>query len=234
MVFFYGEIYFIRQLTIFFLKNSFENLYLNSLRTNFTTLKQNRMQKIILFLFIIPFSLNAQFENRTHLNFGNSILLSDTGYHLYDDFVIGGETILGLRLGKFFGGIGIGMQYTGNDYLVIRDSLGNEIGKISAFNIDVPLFLDFTYGKKFYVEGKVGYSVKLSNSQDIQSVNTHTLFNSIGVGYSIPLGEKVFLDLAIEGKFNYLFVNTININYKTIYFLPIAKIGFRFTNTLKN
>lgn len=186
------------------------------------------MKKILIILAIIPFTLFSQLENRTHLTGGANFQLSIDGYQLYKDYVVGAETILGLRLGKIFAGIGAGIEYTGSDYLSLKDSLGNELEKISLYNYDIPLFLDFTFGKKFYIEGKVGYSVKLTNIKDYQKINSETLFNTLGFGYSIPMGEKVLLDIAIEGKFNYSFVNTISEDYTTVNFLPIAKIGLRF------
>lgn len=178
-------------------------------------------------LCFVPFLLQAQFENRTHLLGGANMKISKDSYELYKNFVVGAETILGFRVGKFFIGAGTGVEYTGTNYKTFTDSLGN-IKKIDIYNLDVPIFADFTFGKKFYVEAKLGYTVKVNNIADYKKVNTNTLFNSLGIGYSIPIG-KAFIDLAIEGKFNYLFSNSVNTKTQSIYFLPIAKAGFRFT-----
>lgn len=188
------------------------------------------MKKIFLFIALMPiFSIYSQIENRTHLIGGGNIKLTTNNYELYKDFVVGGESILGFRINKLFVGIGVGAEYTGNNYLSLRDSLGQEIKKVSVTNIDIPMFLDATFGKKFYVEAKLGYSYKLNNISDYKQTNTNTLFNSLGLGYSIAIKENTYIDIAVEGKFNYLFTNTISQNYSSIYFMPIAKIGFRFT-----
>lgn len=190
------------------------------------------MKKIIFILSIFPVFLFSQLENRTHIIAGANIQLTTQGYQLYDSYVIGGETIFGIRPGKFFFGIGLGAQYSGNDYHTLIDSLGSELEKITIYNVDVPLFLDLTYGKKLYIEAKLGYSFKLSNIQNYQEIQTHTLFNSLGFGYSISLSQKVLLDIALEGKFDYLFTNTINQDDFSIYFMPILKVGLRFNKSL--
>ncbi len=191
-----------------------------------------RMKSLLLIIFCFPVLLFSQFENRTHILGGANLQVSTNSYQLYDSFIFGGETILGLRFGKVFAGVGIGALYTGSDYLILLDDLGNEIEKVTLYNIDVPIFLDITYGKKFYMETKLGYAVKLGNIQEYQNIETHTLFNSLGFAYSIPVSKKVYIDIALEGKFNYLFTNSISQNYTSIYFMPIAKLGFRFVKTL--
>lgn len=191
------------------------------------------MKKLIFILFLFPTLLFSQFENRTHVLGGANIKIStDTLYQLYDSYVVGAESIFGFRPGKFFFGVGAGAQYSGSDYHVLRDSLGTELEKITFQNIDIPIFIDVTYGKKFYIEAKLGYAVKLSNIEDYLEIQTHTLFNSLGIGYSIPLSKKVYLDLALEGKFDYLFVNAVSEDYSSIYFMPLLKAGFRFTKSL--
>jgi len=188
------------------------------------------MKKVLLLLMSISFlNLFSQFENRTHILGGGNIKLSTQEYEVYKDFVLGGESILGFRINKLFVGLGVGAEYTGNNYFALKDSLGNELQKISVYNVDIPMFLDATLGKKFYVEAKLGYSYKLSNLSNYMQTNTNTLFNSLGFGYSIAIKENTYIDLAIEGKFNYLFQNNYSTLNRSIYFMPIAKIGFRFT-----
>jgi len=186
------------------------------------------MKIIFIFLFFLPTIVNAQFESRLHVLGGTNIQLTTDSYLLYKNYVVGLESIIGFRVNKLFAGVGAGMQFTGNDYFAVLDNFGNEIKKVNLYNIDVPLFWDFTYGKKFYVEGKIGYSFKLSNIKNYMEIESHTMFNSLGVGYSIPVGTKMYIDITIEGKFNYSFVNTVSKDYTSIYFLPIAKLGLRF------
>lgn len=190
------------------------------------------MKKFLLIAFLIPLISYGQFENRTHFIAGGNVKLGTNSYRLYKNYVVGAETILGFRIGKLFVGVGTGLEYTGDDYLSLRDSLNNEISKVKLYNLDVPIFADITYGKKFYVEAKLGYSVKVSNIKDYFDIQTHTLFNSVGFGYSIPISKKAYIDLALEGKFNYLFSNAVNIQTKSIYFMPLAKVGFRFTKKI--
>lgn len=190
------------------------------------------MKKLLLFTFLMPLLAYGQFENRTHAVAGGNLKLSTKGYRLYNNFVVGAETILGIRIGKIFVGAGTGVEYTGADYHSLRDSLDHEISKIKLYNLDVPVFVDFTYGKKFYVEAKLGYTVKVGNLKDYFEVQTNTLFNSIGFGYSIYLGKTAYIDIAVEGKFNYLFTNAVNVKEQSIYFMPLAKVGFRFVKNL--
>lgn len=190
------------------------------------------MKKFIFILFLLPVLVYGQFENRTHIVAGGNIQLSTKGYRLYDNYVVGAETIFGFRLGKLFLGAGTGIEYTGDDYHSLRDSLNNELSKVKLYNLDVPIFIDVTYGKRFYVEGKLGYTVKVGNIKDYFEIQTNTLFNSIGFGYSIPVGSSVYIDIAVEGKFNYLFTNTVNVKDQSIYFMPLAKLGFRFAKRI--
>lgn len=190
------------------------------------------MKKLLVLLFIVPLVAFGQFENRTHFVAGGNIRLGATNYRLYNNYVVGAETILGFRLGKLFLGAGTGISYTGDDFYSIKDSLNNEINKIKLYNLDIPIFVDVTYGKKFYVEGKLGYSVKVSNIKEYFDIQTNTLFNSIGIGYSVPIGKTVYVDIAIEGKFDYLFTKTVNVKTKSIYFMPLAKLGFRFAKKI--
>lgn len=194
------------------------------------------MKKIFILLFLIPLFANAQFENRTHFLAGGNIKLSVDSFQLYDNYVVGAETILGFRLGKLFAGIGSGIEYTGTDYHQLLDSAGSVIKGADLYNIDIPIFIDVTYGRRFYIEGKLGYTVKISNVKELFETQTNTLFNSLGFGYSIPLG-KAYLDIALEGKFNYMFTESIDFDLKkvkstSIYFMPIAKIGFRFAKKI--
>jgi hypothetical protein len=188
------------------------------------------MKKILFITCLFPLLLFSQFENRTHILGGANLQLSTQGYQLYNSYIMGGETILGFRPGKIFFGVGVGAQYSGSGHPI--DSIGTEIIKVNIHNVDIPLFIDLTYGKKFYVEVKLGYSFKLSNIKDYQDINTNTLFNCIGFGYSIPLSQKVYLDIAAEGKFDYLFSNTISQDFTSIYFMPILKAGLRFNKSL--
>ena len=191
-----------------------------------------KINKLILVLLLF-FSLKSysQFENRTHLLAGANIKVSKKlqGYNLYRNYVLGAESILGFKFDMFFVGVGAGAEYTGNNVFEKIDSLTNEIKKINVYNVDIPMFLDVTFGKKLYVEAKVGYSYKLVNIKDYRQVNLNTLFNSIGLGYSIPVKDNLYIDLAVEGKFNHLFTGNIRSSNRSLYFLPIAKVGFRFT-----
>ncbi|MGB0884911.1 MAG: hypothetical protein ACPGR5_00650 [Chitinophagales bacterium] len=192
------------------------------------------MKNIVIILIMLPLFTLAQFENRTHALAGGNLKLSTDGYELYDDFIVGAETILGFRLGKIFVGAGTGLEYTGSNRFAIGDSLTNDYELKKFDNFDIPIFVDFTYGKRFYFEAKLGYSVKINNLKDYFTINTNTLFNSLGFGYSIPLGKSAYLDLAAEGRFNYLFTNSITTSTKhlAIYFSPVAKIGFRFAKKI--
>lgn len=190
------------------------------------------MKKFLFIALLLPIITYAQFENRTHFVAGGNVRISTNSYQLYKNYVVGGESIFGFRIGKLFLGAGSGLEFTGNDYRALLDSAGNELRKVKLYNMDIPIFADITYGKKFYVEAKLGYSVKVSNIRDYFDVQTHTLFNSVGLGYSIPISRKAYIDLAIEGKFNYLFSNAVNVQTKSIYFMPMAKVGFRFAKKL--